>query len=85
MSNKDAFDAAIARVNGLASKPPQDVQLELYGLYKQATAGDAGDKRPGALNMVARAKYDAWAAHRGTDKEAAMQAYIDLADELAGS
>jgi acyl-CoA-binding protein len=36
------------------------------------------------LDMVGRAKYDAWARRKGTSSDEAMQAYIDLADELAG-
>ena len=32
--------------------------------------------------MVGRAKYDAWAALKGTSPEAAMQAYIDLVAAL---
>ena len=33
--------------------------------------------RPGFTDLVARAKYDAWASLRGTAPEAAMQSYID--------
>jgi acyl-CoA-binding protein len=32
---------------------------------------------------VARAKWDAWNALKGTAREAAMQQYIDLVDTLA--
>lgn len=84
MPLRDDFDAAVAKVNGLPAKPSQDKQLELYSLFKQATKGDVSGKRPGMLDMVGRAKYDAWAKRKGMSSDEAMQAYIDLADQLAG-
>ncbi|MEJ7602207.1 MAG: acyl-CoA-binding protein [Kofleriaceae bacterium] len=55
-----------------------DVMLQLYALYKQATAGDATGDRPGMLDVRGRAKFDAWAKHKGTTKDAAMEHYIAL-------
>ena len=37
------------------------------------------------LNVKGRAKYDAWAARKGTGKDDAMNAYIKLVDSLVGS
>ncbi len=37
-------------------------KLVFYGLYKQATVGKCNTKQPGRLDLVARAKYDAWIA-----------------------
>ena len=34
--------------------------------------------------MVGRAKYDAWAALKGTGRDDAMQRYIDLVNSLKG-
>ena len=65
MASVEEFEAAIARVNGLPKTPPNDVLLKLYGLYKQATAGDVSGKRPGMLDVRGRAKYDAWAGRAG--------------------
>ena len=56
--------------------------LQLYALYKQATEGDVEGKRPGFTDMVGRAKYDAWAAVKGTATDDAMQRYVDLVDSL---
>lgn len=64
--------ARIKPVTGLGN----DVLLELYALYKQATAGDVAGSRPGMLDVKGRAKYDAWAARKGMTKDGAMQAYI---------
>ena len=44
--------------------------------------GNVSGKRPGFTDMVGRAKYDAWKRVKGTDKDAAMQAYIDLVNQL---
>jgi acyl-CoA-binding protein len=76
------FAAAQERVKKLAKRPPNDQLLALYGLYKQATEGDVAGKRPGMLDVVGRAKHDAWAARRGTDKAAAMHAYVALVESL---
>ena len=64
--------AKIKPVTGLGN----DVMLEMYALYKQATVGDATGSRPGMLDIKGRAKFDAWAAKKGTSKDAAMEAYI---------
>ena len=85
MSLEQDFAAAQERVKKLSRRPSNDELLALYGLYKQATEGDATGKRPGMLDMVGRAKYDAWASRRGTDRAGAMQAYVDLVEKLARS
>jgi len=60
-----------------------DVMLALYALYKQASAGDASGDRPGMLDVRGRAKYDAWAKHKGLSKDAAMEQYIALVGKHA--
>ena len=64
--------AKIKPVAGLGN----DVLLEMYALYKQATVGDATGDRPGMLDIKGRAKFDAWAKKKGTSKDAAMEQYI---------
>jgi diazepam-binding inhibitor (GABA receptor modulator, acyl-CoA-binding protein) len=71
--------ARIKPVTGLGN----DTMLELYALYKQATSGDASGGRPGMLDLRGRAKYDAWAKHKGTSKDAAMEQYIALVGKHA--
>jgi acyl-CoA-binding protein len=66
--------ARIKPVTGLGN----DTMLELYALYKQATTGDVNGSRPGMLDLRGRAKYDAWAKHKGASKDAAMESYIAL-------
>ncbi len=76
------FDKAAADAQNLKKRPADEDMLRMYALYKQATAGDASGDRPGAFDFVARAKYDAWARLKGTDKEKAMKSYVDLVERL---
>ena len=76
------FEAAAREAQQLPARPDNDTLLKLYALYKQATAGDASGSRPGAIDFVGRAKYDSWSDLKGTSREAAMQAYIDLVARL---
>jgi len=82
MALQDEFEAAVKRVNGLPSAPGNNVMLDLYGLYKQATVGDAAGKRPGITDLRGRAKFDAWSGRKGMSKEDAMRAYIKAASAL---
>ena len=77
------FETAVANSKELSERPDNATLLKLYALYKQATAGDPSEPRPGFADMVARAKWDAWNALKGTAREAAMQQYIELVDTLA--
>ena len=71
------FAEAQARIR-TATSLSNEVLLELYALYKQATAGDASGGRPGMLDLRGRAKYEAWAGRKGVTADAAMTAYIAL-------
>jgi diazepam-binding inhibitor (GABA receptor modulator, acyl-CoA-binding protein) len=79
---KAKFEAAVAASKSLPEKPDNATLLKLYSLYKQGTEGDVSGKRPGMMDMVGRAKFDAWTAVQGTDKNAAMQQYVDLIESL---
>ncbi len=79
------FEAVAQEAQHLPKRPDDATLLKLYALYKQATAGDVSGSRPGMMDFVGRAKYDAWTKLKGTSKEAAMQAYIDLVEGLKGS
>ncbi len=79
---KAAFDAAVADSKKLAEKPDNATLLKIYSLYKQATEGDVQGKRPGMLDMVGRAKYDAWAEQAGKSADDAMKEYTALIKSL---
>ena len=83
MALQDDFTAAADRVKTLASRPSNDDLLALYALYKQGTDGDVSGSRPGMLDIKGRAKYDAWAKKKGTEKAAAQTQYIALVERLS--
>ena len=78
------FQQMVAESKNLSERPDNMTLLRMYALYKQASSGDVEGSRPGFTDMVGRAKWDAWNALAGTAKEAAMQQYIDLIEELKG-
>lgn len=77
------FDAAVANSKSLAERPDNATLLRIYALYKQATAGDVTDKKPGFSDMIGRAKWDAWNALKGTPADGARQLYVDLIGSLS--
>ena len=82
MADAKAFEQAQKDVQSLTKRPSNDDFLFLYAHYKQANGGDVSGSRPGMLDMVGRAKYDAWAKLKGTSKDAAMQKYVDKVSAL---
>ena len=76
------FEAAVADSKNLSQRPDNATLLKLYALYKQASAGDVTEAKPGFGDMVGRAKWDAWNGLKGTPADAAMQQYIDLVGSL---
>ena len=79
---KAKFEAAVANSKNLSERPDNATLLKLYALYKQGSVGDNAEKRPGFSDMVGRAKWDAWAACKGTTQDVAMQQYVDLIASL---
>lgn len=80
---KSRFEAAVANSKKLSERPDNATLLKIYGLYKQATAGDITEKKPGFGDMVGRAKWDAWNGFKSVSSDDAMQQYIDLIESLS--
>lgn len=81
---KQQFDEAVSYVQSAKGdfEPSNDIKLQFYALYKQATEGDVKGKKPGMLDMVGRAKFNAWEKVKGKSSEQAMQEYIDLLEQM---
>ena len=79
---KKTFEAAVADSKNLPEKPDNATLLELYALYKQGTEGDAAGRRPGIMDPVGRAKFDAWGAKKGATTDDAMKAYVAYVKKL---
>ncbi|SDX68708.1 acyl-CoA-binding protein [Marinobacter mobilis] len=83
---KAKFDEAVNYIQTAEGdfKPSNELKLEFYALYKQATEGDVNGKRPGMMDFVGRAKYDAWEQVKGLSSDEAMQRYINNLETLKG-
>jgi diazepam-binding inhibitor (GABA receptor modulating acyl-CoA-binding protein) len=77
------FEAAVANSKNLSERPDNATLLKIYALYKQATAGDNTDKKPGFGDMVGRAKWDAWNGLKGTANDDAKRQYVELINSLS--
>jgi acyl-CoA-binding protein len=80
---KTQFEAAVADSKNLTERPDNATLLKLYALYKQGSAGDNTDPKPGFSDMIGRAKWEAWNAIKGQPSDEAMQAYIDQIESLS--
>lgn len=83
MELKEQFEQAIADSKNLSEKPSNETLLQLYSLYKQSTEGDVNIEPPSnPFDFVSKAKYEGWAALKGTSSENAMQDYVALVNKL---
>jgi acyl-CoA-binding protein len=82
MELQQQFDAAVTRSKELTKRPGNEELLQLYGLFKQATEGDATGDRPGGFDFKAIAKYDAWAELKGKSTDDAKKEYIGFVEKL---
>lgn len=78
------FDAAKEKLGTLKEEPGNDVKLKIYGLFKQATKGKCTAAKPGALDFVGKAKWEAWNSLGEMSQDDAQKQYIDLVNSLAG-
>lgn len=76
------FEQASKEVTELSEAPDSAAQLELYSLYKQGSVGDCTGERPGMLEFIKRAKYDAWKERAGMSQDEAKENYIALVEQL---
>lgn len=77
------FDAVAQKLRDQKPNLSDDQKKEVYGLFKQATAGDNTAEKPGMLSgFEARGKWDAWEAKKGMSQDDAKQAYIDFVTPL---
>ncbi|XP_055617179.1 uncharacterized protein LOC129762699 [Toxorhynchites rutilus septentrionalis] len=81
MSIEERFNAAVNVIRGLPKngpyQPSNDMLLNFYSLFKQATHGKCTERRPAFWDVIRRAKHDAWNRLGNMPKEVAMQKYVD--------
>lgn len=83
MATQEQFESAVERSKSLTERPSNDVLLQLYALFKQATEGDVNTDRPGGFDFKNIAKWDAWKSKQGKSKDEAREEYVQLVNGLA--
>eukprot|EP01137_Pigoraptor_chileana_P010625 Opistho-2@4068 len=78
-------DFVSAQADVKKTSPSNDQLLQLYSLFKQATAGNNSTEQPSKFNFVARAKWDAWEKLKNTSSEDAKKQYVALVKQLQGA
>lgn len=75
------FDKAVSFISG-SNLSDIDLQLKLYGLYKQAIEGQCNQPKPPMYDLKGRKKWYAWSEMGSMSKEEAMASYVQLVDTL---
>lgn len=83
-ASQQDFENAMNQVK-LLKDPGNEVKLKLYALYKQVTDGPCNTPKPGMMDFVNKAKWEAWNELGSLPKEAARQNYVDLVASLSSS
>ena len=76
------FELASKEVTELSEAPDSAAKLKLYALYKLSMTGDCTGARPGMMDFINRAKYDAWKELAGLSLDEAKEKYIAFVEEL---
>ncbi|KAM7322821.1 hypothetical protein ACRRTK_018326 [Alexandromys fortis] len=84
-ASQQDFENAVNQVKLLKKDPGNQVKLQLYALYKQATDGPCNVPKPGVFDLVNKAKWEAWNALGSLPQETARQNYVDLVSSLSPS
>ncbi|MES1911256.1 MAG: hypothetical protein MHM6MM_003715 [Cercozoa sp. M6MM] len=83
--SSNEFEAAVKFTASGGDGPSlsQTQQLMFYALFKQATKGTQRGKRPGRMQIVKRAKWDAWNKLGNMSQQEARQQYVDMMTKVA--
>uniref|UniRef100_A0A147BHW6 Putative enoyl-coa delta isomerase 2 mitochondrial-like protein n=1 Tax=Ixodes ricinus TaxID=34613 RepID=A0A147BHW6_IXORI len=83
-SPAEKFNQAVKDLNNVPEEPSNDVKLQLYALFKQATVGKCNVAKPGTFDFVGKAKWDAWNKLGEMSQEDAQKEYASIVTKLAG-
>ncbi|MDZ4730561.1 MAG: acyl-CoA-binding protein [Xanthomonadales bacterium] len=79
------FEQAAAAAKSLPEKPDNNTLLKLYALYKQGSAGDVSGEKPGFMDFIGSAKYEAWGKLARMSSADAQKQHIEMVRKLGGS
>jgi len=75
------FKFAVDQINNSTAHsyggPTDDEKLRFYGLYKQATIGNCNTSQPWVIDVVNRAKWNAWNSLKGMSSADAKYKYCE--------
>jgi len=80
--SQEEFEQVAKGVKECSKPGTNEELLELYGFYKQATVGDNNTGQPWALQIEARAKWDAWTKNKGMSQADARARYIEFGNKF---
>ncbi|KAM6953844.1 enoyl-CoA delta isomerase 2-like [Aplochiton taeniatus] len=78
----EQFNQAKSQMGTLNKDPGNEAKLKIYALFKQATQGPCNTPKPGMLDFINKAKWDAWKSLGSISQEEARQNYVDLIGSL---
>ncbi|KFQ38051.1 hypothetical protein N332_05197, partial [Mesitornis unicolor] len=84
VSQKD-FEKAQEQLKRLKKDPGNEAKLKLYALFKQATEGPCNSPKPGMLDFVKKAKWEAWNSLGNLSQDNARQKYTELVSSLVSA
>ncbi|OPJ76580.1 enoyl-CoA delta isomerase 2, mitochondrial isoform A [Patagioenas fasciata monilis] len=84
VSQKD-FEKAQEQLKLLKKDPGNETKLKLYALFKQATEGPCNSPKPGMLDFVKKAKWDAWNSLGNLSQDDAREKYTELVSGLVSA
>ncbi|KAM4705449.1 enoyl-CoA delta isomerase 2-like [Rhinophrynus dorsalis] len=84
-ASQEDFEKAQNNLKLLKKDPGNEVKLKLYALFKQATQGPCNVPKPGMLDFVNKAKWDAWNSLGSLPKDKARQTYVELVSTMMSS
>ncbi|KAM9285823.1 enoyl-CoA delta isomerase 2 isoform 2-T2 [Cariama cristata] len=79
------FEKAQEQLKLLKKDPGNETKLKLYALFKQATEGPCSSPKPGMLDFVKKAKWDAWNSLGNLSQDNARQKYTELVSSLVSA
>ncbi|KAF4087804.1 hypothetical protein AMELA_G00075380 [Ameiurus melas] len=79
------FNQAKVQLGTLKNDPGNEVKLKIYALFKQATQGPCNTPKPGMLDFVNKAKWDAWKSLGPLPQDDARQQYVNLISSLVAA
>ncbi|KAL2085960.1 hypothetical protein ACEWY4_019280 [Coilia grayii] len=79
------FNTAKQKLSLLKNDPGNEVKLKIYALFKQATQGPCNTPKPGMLDFINKAKWDAWKSLGSVSQAKARQQYVHLISSLVAA